>query len=464
MFCSLKYCIRTLSKPSVLTGVRNCSQFTEQNHSNFGKNGHFDIIIVGGGATGISLAGAIAKNPKLSEKKVLLLDASPSFKGYNENVYSNRVYSINHNTVELMKYIGAWDTIKSIRIRPVKQMQVWDACSDALITFNHDNFIGDVAYVVENDVLVHSILKELQPYNNITIRNDAKIDKVILEQDGSTYGKVQLASGEDFSAELLVGADGANSMVRKQMNANHFALSYNQMGLIATVELGECDDNFVAWQRFLPNSVIALLPLSENLSSIVWSTYAKHFKHLMQLDEADFIDAVNNAFLQKYEKNSVVEMAMGAVRTILNTNSSVVRQLPPQITGLYGKSRAGFPLGFGHASSYVGRGVALIGDAAHRIHPLAGMGLNLGFGDVKCLTETLAKATYNGFALNDLNHLCEYEQQRLKLNVPIMLGVHGLQQLYSTDLSPVVLARSIGLQITQQVPPLKKFFMQKAMG
>lgn len=95
-----------------------------------------------------------------------------------------------------------------------------------------------------------------------------------------------------------VGADGANSMVRKQMNVNHFSMSYNQMGLIATVELSdECEENFVAWQRFLPNGVIALLPLSDKLSSIVWSTESKHFKHLMQLNDADFIDAVNNAFV-----------------------------------------------------------------------------------------------------------------------------------------------------------------------
>lgn len=94
-------------------------------------------------------------------------------------------------------------------------------------------------------------------------------------------------------------------------------------------------------------------------------------------------------------------------------------------------------------------------DAAHRIHPLAGMGLNLGFGDVKHLTDTLANATYNGFLLNDIHNLCEYEQQRLKCNLPIMLGVHGLQRLYNTDLGPIVLARSIGLQITQQMSPLK---------
>lgn len=94
-------------------------------------------------------------------------------------------------------------------------------------------------------------------------------------------------------------------------------------------------------------------------------------------------------------------------------------------------------------------------DAAHRVHPLAGMGLNLGFGDAKALTETLAKATYNGCKLDDLNHLYDYEQKQLKKNVPIMLGIHGLQRLYSTDIAPVILARSIGLQITQTVTPLK---------
>lgn len=148
MFYSLKYCVRTLNKSSVLIGFRKCSQFAEQAQLHFGKNGHYDIIIVGGGATGISLAGAIgklrcnnkilydsfkkkcfqysaAKNPKLGEKKVLLLDGAPKFKGYSENTYSNRVYAINHNTVKLMKDIGAWDTIKSIRCRAVKQMQVY---------------------------------------------------------------------------------------------------------------------------------------------------------------------------------------------------------------------------------------------------------------------------------------------------------------------------------------------------
>lgn len=114
------------------------------------------------------------------------------------------------------------------------------------------------------------------------------------------------SSYTNFYFKNQVGADGANSMVRKQMNVNHFSLSYDQMGLIATVELEQCENNFVAWQRFLPNGVIALLPVSDQLSSIVWSTGIKHFKQLMQLNDSDFIDAVNNAFVRILFRTKIV--------------------------------------------------------------------------------------------------------------------------------------------------------------
>ncbi|KAJ6639241.1 Ubiquinone biosynthesis monooxygenase COQ6, mitochondrial [Pseudolycoriella hygida] len=260
----------------------------------------------------------------------------------------------------------------------------------------------------------------------------------------------------------MIGADGANSIVRKQMGVDNFSLSYNQMGLIATVELSEVTDNQVAWQRFLPNGVIALLPLSENLSSIVWSTNTEIVKHLLSLPEESFIDAVNDAFWKQYPKNQIVSNAMKTVESVLG-NFSSVRQLPPGIKSLYGKSRAAFPLGFGHTSTYAAKGCVLIGDAAHRVHPLAGQGLNLGFGDVKLLTELLADAAYKGTPLGNLQHLCTYERERLQHNVPIMLGIHGLQRLYSTDFSPIVLLRSVGLQLVNTIPPLKQLFINKAM-
>lgn len=145
-----------------------------------------------------------AKNPKLNSKSVLLLDGGPKLKGYQATTYSNRVFAINQTTVQLMKDIGAWETIKSIRCHPVKQMQVWDGTSDALITFNRDNFAGDVAYIVENDVLLYAIVKEIEKNPNVIIQNNAKIDQVRLQRDGRPRNMVYLKSGESYSAELLV--------------------------------------------------------------------------------------------------------------------------------------------------------------------------------------------------------------------------------------------------------------------
>jgi len=151
------------------------------------------------------------------------------------------------------------------------------------------------------------------------------------------------------------------------------------------------------------------------------------------------------------------------VERVFSLSSNKIQQLPPKVEKVQEGSRAAFPLGFGHASSYVCGGAALIGDSAHRVHPLAGQGVNLGFGDVMKLTEVLSEAVYNGSSLNNLQYLVCYEQDRLKANVPILLGIHALQQLYCNEFPPLVLARSLGLKLTNMTP-LKKFFMEKAIS
>ena len=147
----------------------------------------------------------------------------------------------------------------------------------------------------------------------------------------------------------------------------------------------------------------------------------------------------------------------------LQQSSSAMKQ-PPAIKAVVDNSRAAFPFGFTHASSYVAPGVALIGDAAHRIHPLAGQGVNLGYGDVACLVEKIAAAVYNGADVNKMTYLLDYERERLQQNVPIMVGVHGLQKLYGTDFPPVVLLRSLGLKVTNSLPFIKNLFVSRAMA
>ena len=259
LFKYLSSCRRIDKNASTLRCIiqsRQLSSSPNKDKQTTAKDGHYDVIIVGGGGAGIAMAGAIRKsiyfylcfagsvemadwcldvlpdftdnNSKLSDRSVLLLDGAPKFKGYNESTYSNRVFAINHNTVDLMKAIGAWETITSIRCQPVKQMQasgmgrgsgdlgedqrkliflflqVWDGSSDAIITFNHDNFSDNVAYIVENDVLLHAILQEIARNPNITIQNDSKIDKVRLRRDGFANNMVYLKNGQTYSSDLLV--------------------------------------------------------------------------------------------------------------------------------------------------------------------------------------------------------------------------------------------------------------------
>ncbi|ALC40121.1 CG7277 [Drosophila busckii] len=431
---------------------------------------HYDIIIGGGGLVGTTLAAALAKNPTLADKRVLLLEGAGEFKGFDASgPYQNRVSAINKNSIELFESIDAWPHIEAARYKPVKQMQVWESNSDALIQFQHDNFASDVACIIENDLILDAVYATVRASaSNVKVLNKSRIECVSLPgQTGSVHSQVQLQDGRNFSCELLIGADGANSVVRKQMGVDVFSLNYDRMGLVATLDLQpeEAGDNSVAWQRFLPTGPLALLPLTEQQSSLVWSTTVPHAKQLLSMEPAQFVDALNEAFCRQYPRVELADLALQALNSFFgNSSSQHLRQFPPSVRDVQSGSRAVFPLGFLHASSYVCQGAALVGDAAHRVHPLAGQGVNLGFGDVRHLVETLAAGAYAGFKLGDTQHLTKYDRKCLTKNVPIMLGVHGLHTLYSTEFSPVVLLRSLGLQLTQNLPPIKNFFMRGAMG
>ncbi|KAI5643182.1 FAD binding domain-containing protein [Phthorimaea operculella] len=262
-----------------------------------------------------------------------------------------------------------------------------------------------------------------------------------------------------------IGADGAKSAVRQAMGAQYLSWNYDQMGVVATLHLAEETQNTTAWQRFLPTGPVALLPLDSKRSSLVWSTTVDHAKELLKLPEEQFVDALNDALWKQYPRSSSVDACMSWVSTVLKKvglPDGAQRQLPPSIMNIAAGSRAAFPLGFGHSTRYVAHGVALVGDAAHRVHPLAGQGVNLGFGDVKDLTELLANALYSGLDISHHSWLEKYESVRQRHNVPTQLAVDALHRLYTVDFPPFVLVRSVGLQITNALQPVKKLIMSQA--
>ncbi|XP_047201282.1 ubiquinone biosynthesis monooxygenase COQ6, mitochondrial isoform X3 [Girardinichthys multiradiatus] len=415
---------------------------------------------------------ALCMDPNLAGKKILLLEAG--HKKVMDRVpgtYSTRVSSISPGSAALLSGIGAWEHITRMRYKPYKRMQVWDACSDALITFDKEDLLDEMAYIVENDIVVAAITRQLDALpENVQVKYKSKVVKYTWPTphhaaESVPWVKVTLANGETLQTKLLIGADGPNSMVRQKLGIPTVKWNYDQSALVAVLRLSESTENNVAWQRFLPTGPIAMLPLSDTESSLVWSTGHRLAEELLELDEESFVDAVNSAFWSNENQSDLIETAgalfRGALSAIMPSAGSP-RQLPPSVAGIGPKSRVMFPLGIGHASEYIRHRVALIGDAAHRVHPLAGQGANLGFGDVACLTQLLSQAAFNGKDLGAIQYLLEYETERQRHNLPMMTAIDLMKRLYSTNAAPVVLLRTFGLQATNMLPTLKEQIMAYA--
>ncbi|NXI48975.1 COQ6 monooxygenase, partial [Chloroceryle aenea] len=424
----------------------------------------YDVVVSGGGMVGSAMAAVLGYDIHFHDKKIALLEAGPR-KEYDHvpDSYSNRVSSISPGSATLLSSFGAWDHICSLRLKPFRRMQVWDACSEAMIVFEKDD-LDDMGYIVENDVIMAALTKQLDAvadrvevfYQSRAVSCTRPLPS--LSCGTSPWVQIELADGRRLQTKLLVGADGHNSVVRKEAEITNIEHRYDQSAVVATLHLSEATDNNVAWQRFLPTGPIALLPLSDTASSLVWSTSHEHAAELLAMDEESFVDSINSAFWSNINHSEFIDGAGAVFRSLislLQPAGTAARQLPPSVARVDPGSRATFPLGMGHATEYVQHRLALIGDAAHRVHPLAGQGVNLGFGDVACLAHHLSAAAFDGRDLGSLKHLLKFETERQRHNVSLIAATDVLKRLYSTRLPPLVLLRTWGLQATNALPPVK---------
>ncbi|XP_025104972.1 ubiquinone biosynthesis monooxygenase COQ6, mitochondrial-like [Pomacea canaliculata] len=434
-----------------------------------------DVVIAGGGMVGAAMACALAYSNSFAGKRIVLLEAASDRGNFMlPDHFSNRTCALSPATVSLLSRFGAWQEIEKMRCWPVRRMQVWESCSNAMITFGQEELMEPLAFIVENDVILAAILKCLEqaPVSvNIRYRTSAlSFQMPGLEASGKTRSKhpwvtVSLPGGKEIKTPLLIGADGAQSAVRTAARFHTVGWNYKQTAVVATLQLSEITENTVAWQRFLPTGPIALLPLSNEHSSLIWTTTPEHADHLLKLSPDSFVDAVNDALWHDRDMDTFVNKAhssfMGLLQSLIPAEV-ITRQLPPTVLGLGEGTRACFPLSLVHSSCYVRPRLALIGDAAHRLHPLAGQGVNLGFGDVSCLTSVLEDALSCGSDIGSLAHLLSYETKRQRNNLPVLATIDGLQRLYNTHLMPVVLLRSLGLSAVNAAESLKKLIVQRA--
>eukprot|EP00842_Homolaphlyctis_polyrhiza_P001921 jgi/Hompol1/272/HPOL_000973-RA len=463
----------------------------------------FDACIIGGGIVGTAAACAIASSPYASGKRIALIEAGDLFKAPKlaPNQFANRVSSITPASAAFLHEIGSWDSI------PIKhgysKMRVWDGLSNGSISFNADadlGFVrkqtggadttlgdGSLAWIVQNHLMQQALAQRLQQLPAITLFNSTNVTSISRDAD-SGWPIVTLSSGNQISCQLLVGADGANSKVRTFAEIETIGWDYDQHGLVATVQIEDdgVSQNDTAWQRFLPTGPIAMLPLAPGYASLVWSTKPYLAARYAKTSESAFVELANAAFHnpvqdvtflsdQISDDGSVAagvdlqaEAAWGLSRAA-NSGNSTSTPRPPRILSVAPNSRAPFPLRLRNALTYTSDRIALIGDAAHTIHPLAGQGLNLGLGDAHQLGKVIHKASQTGMDLGHAHVLESYAGARYPAAVGMATAVDGVGRVFGWTSAIGVGLRGAGLRIAEskqhafeiEVEQIKKWWSSK---
>jgi ubiquinone biosynthesis monooxygenase Coq6 len=459
----------------------------------------YDIVCIGGGPAGLSLLAALRKfikqtqtensvtktplagsSPITSHLKIALVDTQNlnSIRSFSlpSTQFSNRCSSLTPSSIRFLDSIGVWNHVDKSRVQAYESMHVWDGITGASIEFDkpvEKEQCRTIAYMNENLNLTSALLKRIDELGGLDVFDGQRVENIGLgeasgDDDLRSWPVVHLQEGGVLTARLLVGADGANSPVRAFAGIESRGWDYNRQGLVATLELEGFAGPKAAYQRFLPTGPVAMLPLPGNYSTLVWSTTPALAEHLKSLSAIDFTAMVNAAFkLSAVDLEYMHSLPNGQVDEI-SWRSQHTRidpaRLPQQVVGLQEGSRASFPLKLRHADAYIGERVALVGDAAHTVHPLAGQGLNLGQGDVECLAKTIQYAISHGQDIGATMSLEAYNEERYAVNNLLLGVVDKLHKLYTVESGPLVALRSIGLKTVNALGPAKQFLMSRAAG
>jgi len=384
----------------------------------------YDILIAGGGMVGGTLACALGG----SGLKVGVVEPQSVQSPTDET--DLRVSAITLASQTVFENVGAWAGMRAQHVAPVEAMRIWEGSS----TLNFDSAdIGEpcLAWIIENSVMVAALAARMRQFANIEVLSPARVATAQFSEERVS---VRLEDGRELQAKLLVGADGADSRVRGEAGIDWTRHDLGQSAIVAVV-MTERPHMRTAWQHFLATGPLAFLPLTDPQQvSIVWSADSARATELMHLDNAAF-----NAELQAAFGDHLGNVQLASERVAI-------------------------PLALGFARDYTSHRVALIGDAAHTVHPLAGQGVNLGILDAATLAEILLVAAGQKRDLGAQALLRRYERARKGADVGMQAMTGGFRYLFGSRLPGLRALRDAGLRLTQRLPVLKNYFMRRASG
>ena len=387
-----------------------------------------DIVIVGAGMVGGLLAAALKHLPL----KIIIIDNQQVIEPKNSEPYEPRVSALTRASENMLKALGAWSLINTKRFAPFTSMYVREQQGHGELYFHADDLgVSHLGCLLENRLLQWALTEQAIASPQVTLLTP---DKVVALEKGIRSWSVTLASGATIDTGLVVGADGAFSVVRQLAGIEIDRWDYQQQAIVCSVKT-ENPHQDCARQSFLSTGPLALLPLSDPLyCSIVWSAQQAEAQRLMALSDDQFLQALERAF----------PCELGRMLSC--------------------DRRYSFPLVARHAQRYYLDGLVLIGDAAHTIHPLAGQGVNLGLLDAAVLAEEIELALKKSLAINHLQVLSKYSRRRRSHNALTMHSMTALERTYAAQWPAMIVARNEGVRFVNKTAWLKEFFEKQAMG